>query len=41
MSACCACYPVKQLAEHNRAPKPFVWTQDPGEIIAAVKGGHH
>jgi transposase len=28
------------LAEHNRAPKPFVWTKDPDEIIAAVKRGH-
>jgi transposase len=28
------------LAEHNRNPKPFVWTKDPEEIIAAVKRGH-
>jgi hypothetical protein len=25
------------LAEHNQEPKPFVWTKDPDEIIAAVK----
>ena len=28
------------LAEHNQQPKPFVWTKDPVEIIAAVKRGH-
>jgi transposase len=28
------------LAEHNREPKPFVWTKDPDEIIAAVKRGY-
>jgi len=28
------------LAEHNEAPKPFVWTADPDRIIAAVKRGH-
>ena len=28
------------LAEHNRAPKPFVWTKDPDQIVAAVKRGH-
>jgi transposase len=28
------------LAEHNRQPKPFVWTADPDRIIAAVKRGH-
>ena len=30
----------RYLAEHNRKPKPFVWTADPDEIIAAVKRGH-
>jgi transposase len=30
----------RYLAEHNRQPKPFVWTADPDEIIAAVKRGH-
>ena len=28
------------LAEHNREPKPFVWTKAPDEIIAAVKRGY-
>jgi transposase len=28
------------LAEHNEGPKPFVWTKDPDEIIAAVKRGY-
>jgi transposase len=28
------------LAEHNQAPKPFTWTADPDEIIAAVRRGH-
>jgi transposase len=28
------------LAEHNQRPKPFTWTADPYEIIAAVKRGH-
>jgi len=28
------------LAEHNREPKPFVWTKAPGEIVAAVKRGY-
>ena len=28
------------LAEHNQQPKPFVWTKDPDEIIAAVKRGY-
>ena len=28
------------LAEHNMAPKPFIWTKDPDKIIAAVKRGH-
>ena len=28
------------LAEHNQQPKPFVWTKDPDQIIAAVKRGH-
>ena len=30
----------RYLAEHNQAPKPFVWTADPGKIIAAVRRGH-
>ena len=28
------------LVDHNLNPKPFVWTKDPEEIIAAVKRGH-
>ena len=28
------------LADYNREPKPFVWTKDPDQIIAAVKRGH-
>lgn len=28
------------VAEHNQAPKPFVWTADPDRIIDAVKRGH-
>jgi transposase len=30
----------RYLAEHNQIPKPFTWTKDPEEIIAAVKRGH-
>ena len=28
------------IDEHNKQPKPFVWTADPNEIIAAVNRGH-
>ena len=28
------------IDEHNKEPKPFVWTADPKEIIAAVNRGH-
>ena len=28
------------VTEHNREPKPFLWTKDPDSIIAAVKRGH-
>ena len=28
------------LAETNDNPRPFTWTTDPGEIIAAVRRGH-
>jgi transposase len=28
------------VAEHNQDPKPFVWTKDPTEIIAAVNPGY-
>ena len=27
------------LAETNVDPKPFVWTADPGKVLAAVKRG--
>ena len=30
----------RYLAETNRQPKPFVWTTDPDQIIAAVRRGH-
>ncbi len=28
------------LAEHDESTKPFVWTADPDQIIAAVRRGH-
>jgi transposase len=28
------------LDDTNASPKPFTWTKDPNEIIAAVKRGH-
>ena len=28
------------IAGHNQEPKPFVWTKDPDQIIAAVRRGH-
>ena len=28
------------IEEHNKEPKPFVWTADPKKIIAAVNRGH-
>ena len=30
----------RYLGEHNRKPKPFVWTADPDRIIAKVNRGH-
>ena len=30
----------RYLAEHNQAPKPFVWTAEPEAILAKVKRGH-
>ena len=30
----------RYLAEHNQAPKPFVWTAEPDAILAKVKRGH-
>ena len=28
------------INQHNKEPRPFVWTADPNEIIAAVNRGH-
>jgi transposase len=28
------------IAEHNRAPRPFVWTADPGAIVEKVRRGY-
>ena len=30
----------RYLTEHNRKPKPFVWTAEPDRIIAKVARGH-
>jgi transposase len=30
----------RYLAEANATPRPFTWTKDPDEIIAAVRRGH-
>ena len=30
----------RYLAEHNQAPKPFVWTAEPEAILAKIKRGH-
>jgi transposase len=29
------------VAEHNREPKPFVWTADPDLIVEKVRRGYH
>ena len=29
----------RYIAEHNTAPKPFVWTADPDRVLAAIKRG--
>jgi hypothetical protein len=29
----------RYLAEANTAPRPFTWTKDPDEIVAAVRRG--
>lgn len=31
----------KGVADHNQEPRPFIWTADPGKIIAAASRGHH
>ena len=30
----------RYLGEHNRKPKPFVWTADPNRIIEKINRGH-
>jgi hypothetical protein len=30
----------RYLGEHNRKPKPFIWTADPNRIIETVNRGH-
>ncbi|MPR07205.1 IS630 family transposase, partial [Microvirga tunisiensis] len=30
----------RYVAETNARPKPFTWTANPDEIIAAVRRGH-
>jgi hypothetical protein len=30
----------RYLAEHNRDPKPFVWTADPDAIVEKVRRGY-
>ena len=29
----------RYVAEHNAAPKPFVWTADPEHVLAAITRG--
>lgn len=29
----------RYITEHNTEPKPFVWTADPGRVLAAINGG--
>jgi transposase len=29
----------RYIAEHNAAPKPFVWTADPDRVLAAIRRG--
>jgi hypothetical protein len=31
----------RYLAEHNRDPKPFVWTADPEAIVEKVRRAYH
>jgi transposase len=31
----------RYLAEHNRDPRPFVWTADPDAIVERVRRGYH
>jgi len=36
-----AATPCLNVAEHNREPKPFVWTADPDAIVEKVRQGYH
>jgi hypothetical protein len=29
------------VEEHNRSPRPFVWTADPDTIVEKVRRGYH
>jgi transposase len=29
----------RYIAEHNSAPKPFVWTAEPNRVLAAIERG--
>jgi transposase len=31
----------RYLEEHNRDPRPFVWTADPDSIVEKVRRGYH
>ena len=31
----------RYLAEHNRSPRPFLWTADPEAIVEKLRRGHH
>ena len=31
----------RYLDEHNRDPRPFVWTADPDAIVEKVRRGYH
>jgi transposase len=31
----------RYLVEHNRNPRPFVWTADADRVIEKVRRGHH
>jgi len=29
------------VEEHNRSPRPFVWTADPDAVVEKVRRGYH
>ena len=31
----------RYIAEHNREPKPFIWTADPERVLAAINREKH